>query len=266
MKKSSIVREKKVAKSTDQNELRSKNDLLYQDRIEQHFAQSGGNFSQKMQSFPRFVSRQQQAIYLFKWDLFQKVIPIHGSIAEFGVFMGSGIFSFASFSAISEPFNYQRRIVGFDTFEGFAGISKYDTVTSDHSSLLKKGGFGVTKNLYEDLQEAAEVFDLNRPIPHIPKIELVKGDIFKSLPQFLKTNPHFLLSLLYLDLDLYEPTLFALEQLYDRVVPGGIVAFDELNNPQWPGETKAYLEFFKGKAGRLQKCSFEPLRSYFVKE
>lgn len=252
--------------STDQNELRSQNDLNYQDRIAQHFEQVSGTHTQKMQSFPRFVSRQQQAIYLFKWELFKQIQDVHGSIAEFGVFMGSGLFSFASFSSILEPFNYQRKIVGFDTFEGFKEFSKHDTATKKHSSLMKEGGFSVSNSLYDDLSESAEIFDLNRPISHIQKIELVRGDILKTLPHYLKQNPHFLLSMLYLDMDLYEPTLFALEQLYDRVVPGGIIAFDELNNTSWPGETKAFLEFFKGKTGRLKKVTFEPLRSYFIKE
>lgn len=266
MKKTRSKKASNPKVSTDQNELRSKNDLNYQEQIQKHFESACGNFTQKMQSFPRFVSRQQQAIYLYKWELFRQVLPIHGSIAEFGVFMGSGVFSFASFSAILEPFNYQRKIVGFDTFEGFKEFSKHDRATKGHSSLMKQGGFGVSNTLHDDLVECSEIFDVNRPIPHIQKIEFVKGDIFKTLPDYLKKNPHFLLSLLYLDMDLYEPTLFALEQLYDRVVPGGIVAFDELNNTSWPGETKAYLEFFKEKRGKLQKVSFEPLRSYFVKE
>lgn len=244
---------------------RTKKELGYSEKIENHFHNCCGSFTEKMQSFPRFVSRQQQAIYLFKWDLFQKIVDVQGSILEFGVYMGSGAFSFLSFSSILEPYNYQRKIIGFDTFEGFPGYSKDDLTTKERDPSITTEGFKVSDRLYSDLQECAEIQDMNRPIGHIQKLELVKGDIKISLPKFLEENPHTLISLLYLDMDLYEPTKLALELLYDRVVPGGIVAFDEINNPAWPGETKAYLEFFKGKHGRLQKCSFEPLRSYFVK-
>lgn len=260
-----MIQKYKDVPVTDEK-LRSVKDRQYSERIEEHYQNCSGTFAQKMQSFPRFVSRQQQAIYLFKWELFKEILNVQGSIAEFGVFMGSGIFSFASFSSILEPFNYQRKIIGFDTYEGFDQISATDKVTKDHSSLLQKGGFYISDSIHQELTECAEILDLNRPIGHISKIEFVKGDILKTLPQYLENNPHLLLSLLYLDMDIYEPTKFALEQLYDRVVPGGVVAFDELNNPAWPGETKAYLEFFKGKGGKLKKCSFEPLRSYFVKE
>ncbi len=245
--------------------LRNSIELKYAEKVEEHYKRCSGNFSQKMQSFPRFVSRQQQAIYLFKWELFKEILNVHGSIAEFGVFMGSGVFSFASFSSILEPFNYQRKIIGFDTYEGFGDIAPSDVVTKDHSALLQKGGFYVSDSMYEELKECAEIFDLNRPIGHVQKLEFVKGNIFNTLPAYLEKNPHLLLSLLYLDMDIYEPTKFALEKLYERVVPGGIIAFDELNNPGWPGETKAFLEFFLGKSGKLKKCSFEPLRCYFVK-
>lgn len=245
---------------------RTATEIGYSEAMDRHFADVDATFTQKMQAFPRFVSRQQQAIYLYKWELFRRVLNVHGSIAEFGVFMGSGLFSFANFSSILEPYNYQRRIIGFDTFEGFPDVSKSDTATAAHSSLIKEGGFALSERLYEQLQESAKLFDENRFINHIPKISLVKGDIRRTLPEFLEREPHTLISLLYLDMDLYEPTMFALEQLFDRVPRGGIVAFDELNNERWPGETRAFLEFFRDRGARLEKVSFEPIRSFFVKE
>ena len=49
------------------------------------------------------------------------------------------------------------------------------------------------------------------------------------------------MSLLFLDFDLYEPTKAALEQFVPRMPRGAVLAFDELDNPIWPGETKALL-------------------------
>ena len=245
--------------------VRASHELDYAAMLEQHFVQCAGTHEEKMASFPRFVQRQQQAIYLFKYEIFRRVLNVHGSIAEFGVYMGSGLFSFASFSTILEPFNYQRRIVGFDTFEGFPDISANDLATAQHSKKAVKGGLFVDSRLHSDLKECVELFDRNRPIGHIPKIELVKGNVIETVPAYIRQNPHLMLSLLYLDLDLYEPTKFVLEQLYDRVVPGGIVAFDEVNNEEWPGETKAFLEFFKTVPAKLEKVPFEPVRCFFVK-
>jgi len=244
----------------------SKNNDDYYSLMSEHFPSSAGSISQKLQAFPRYVSRQQQAVYLFKWELFKQVLEVHGSIVELGVYMGSGLFSFASFSEIMEPYNYQRRIVGFDTFSGFPEVSTKDQSTDYESPQFKKGGFSISENHLDSLRESVELFDKNRFISHLPKIELVPGDVTITLPEFLRTNPHTLISLLYLDLDLYEPTLAALNALFDRVVRGGIIAFDEINNPMWPGETEAFLEFFKGKSVALKKCSFEPARCYFVKD
>lgn len=253
---------KDMAKDT----YRTDRELDYAQRLERHFNGVSATFSQKMQAFPRFVPRQQQAIYLFKYELFKRILDVQGSILEFGVFMGSGLFSFASFSAILEPYNYQRKIVGFDTFTGFPDVSQSDVSTARHSPLLEEGGFRVGESLYEELAESVEVFDQNRFINHIGKVDLVRGDIRTTLPEYLDRNPHTLVSLLYLDMDVYEPTLFALRHLYDRVPRGGIVAFDEVNNERWPGETKALMEFFGAGIPKLQKLPFEPLRSFFVKE
>jgi len=244
----------------------SESDDNYESLMEEHFLKSSGSIPQKLQAFPRFVSRQQQAIYLFKWELFQKILDVHGSVVELGVFMGSGLFSFASFSSILEPYNYQRRIIGFDTFTGFPGFSDKDKSEQYESPELKKGGFSISENHLNDMQESIDIFDENRYISHLPKIELVQGDVIKTIPEYLKNNSHTLISLLYLDLDLYEPTIHALNELYERVVSGGIIAFDEINNPMWPGETEAYLEFFKDKPVILKKCSFEPARCYLIKE
>jgi hypothetical protein len=238
----------------------------YQSLIKDHFEGASGSIPQKLQAFPRFVSRQQQAIYLYKWELFKQVLDVHGSILEFGVYMGSGLFSFASFSSILEPYNYQRRIIGFDTFTGFPSVSEKDRSAHYESPEMKKGGFSVSEKHLSDIRHSVDLFDLNRYLNHLPKIELVQGDVVKTVPEFLKNNPHTLISLLYLDLDLYEPTMSALNELFERVVSGGIIAFDEINNPMWPGETQAFLEFFKNKPVALKKFSFEPARCYFVKK
>ncbi len=62
------------------------------------------------------------------------------------------------------------------------------------------------------------------------------------MPQFVAEHPHLLVSLLFLDLDLYEPTKVAIECFLPRMPKGAVIAFDELDNPMWPGETLALLE------------------------
>jgi len=72
--------------------------------------------------------------------------------------------------------------------------------------------------------------------------------------------------LLFLDFDLYEPTKTALEYFYPRMPKGSIIAFDELDNPLWPGETQAMIEFCKENKLRIQRLPFDPYIGYAVVE
>lgn len=66
-------------------------------------------------------------------------------------------------------------------------------------------------------EEEVKLYGLNRLLNHIPKIELVKVDLCMTAEEYIKVNPHFVVSLLYLDVDLYEPTKKALEIFMPRI-------------------------------------------------
>ena len=59
------------------------------------------------------------------------------------------------------------------------------------------------------------------------KYSLIKGDVVETLPKFLSENPGFRCALVYIDVDLERPTYAALTHLWDRLLPGGMVVFDE---------------------------------------
>ena len=69
----------------------------------------------------------------------------------------------------------------------------------------------------KELEDSIQLYDLNRSLGHIPKIELVEGDACKTIPDYVLENEHSLISLLYLDFDLYEPTKIALETFIPRM-------------------------------------------------
>lgn len=244
---------------------RTNRETGYRKDMEIFLKKASGTLTDKLENFPRFVSRQALAIFLYKYELFKKVLDVHGSILEFGVFRGGGTFSFAQLSAILEPYNYQRRVIGFDTFEGFPEVGDKDTIYGSKTG-PKKGDFYTSKKFDEELKANAALFDKNRYLDHVEKISFVKGDVNHTLPQFLKENKHLVVSLVYFDLDIHEPTKNALQLILPRIPKGGIIAFDELNNPRWPGETEALLDTFGISRFRLQKFSFEPCRSYCVIE
>lgn len=235
-------------------------DTTFRKGMAEQFEAARGSMADKLDVFPRFVSRQSLALFLAKTQMFQYVLPVHGAIVECGVFMGGGLFTWSQLSAIHEPTNHNRRVIGFDTFDGFPSVSdKDDGVDLSHRA---EGGYRFEGE--DELQACADLHDLNRPIGHIPKIELVKGDAIRTIPDYLAKNPHLVVSMLYLDFDLYEPTKVALETLLPRMPKGAVLAFDELNQSQWPGETQAVLETVGLQNLRIQRMPFTPSLSFAV--
>ncbi len=74
--------------------------------------------------------------------------------------------------------------------------------------------------------------------------QLIEGDVSISIPKYLKDNPGFRISYLYLDLDIDEPTYISLNLLYDRIVRGGVMVFDEYACEKWT-ESDAVDRFLK---------------------
>jgi len=205
-------------------------------------------------NFPLFITRQELVRYLVRYELFKKIINVKGSIVECGVYKGAALMFLAKLSAAYEPYALHREIIGFDTFAGFPKVDKKD------GHFAKTGGMSGV-NL-EAIKRSVELYDKNRPIGHMPKVKLIKGDAIKTIPKFLKENSHTLVAMLYLDFDLYEPTKVALEEFLPRMPKGAIIAFDELNESRWAGETVALLEFLNINKYEIKKFSEEPHISY----
>lgn len=218
---------------------------------------------EKLEAFPKYASRQAIAKFLTKYELFQKMLPVNGSIVECGVLHGAGLLTWAKLSSIFEPANHVRKVIGFDTFEGFPSVDERDTRTGTFHELKESG---LTGSSYDNVAEAVRVYDLNRPIAHIPKVELVRGDLLETAPAYLEENPHLVVSMLYLDVDLYEPTKAAIEAFLPRMPKGALLVFDELNAKIFPGETLAVDEGIGLSNLRIQRFAFDSYVSYAVIE
>lgn len=230
---------------------------------EEYFDKSPISTVGKLQNFPKYVRRQDISRFLAKNELFKMQLEVPGSIVECGCFQGGGTMTFAQLSAIYEPYNHTRKIISFDTFSGFPGVSEKDK----NSSLeYKEGDLEVYKGIEEEISKATQLFDKNRPISHIQKVELVKGDATIEIPKYLENNPHLIVSLIYFDFDIFEPTKVGLQTFINRMPKGAILAFDELNTKVFPGETLALLETLGIKNVRLRKTMFDAYISYAVIE
>jgi hypothetical protein len=236
-------------------------DLFQFDEIEKLFNSSEDSLINRIDAFPKYATRQSIAKFLTKYELFKKILNVNGSIVEGGVLHGGGALAWAKLSSILEPINHTRKIIGFDTFEGFPSVSDKDKNGSD-GSLIKKGA--LKGSSYDDVMNAVNVYDMNRPLSHIPKVELIKGDIALTCKSYVENNPHLVVSLLYLDVDLYEPTKILLENFVPKMPKGAIIVFDELNAKMFPGETLAVDEVIGLKNLKIERFCFDSYVSYAV--
>lgn len=215
----------------------------------------------KLENFPKYIRRQDLTRLLARYEIFEKILNIKGSIVECGVFRGFGIMTWANFSAILEPTNLTRRIYGFDTFGGFPSVSE-----KDRNRFRTVEEADLSSDSHDELIELIRIYDTNRFLGHINKVELIKGDAKETIPDFIEKNPHLVVSLLFLDFDLYEATKVAIEHFLPRMPRGAVIAFDELDNPIWPGETLALVETMGINKLKLQRIEWDPYISYAALE
>jgi len=232
-----------------------KSDDNFKKELEDYFDKNTDTTWEKLSNFTKFVPNHALIRFITKYEIFKKILNVHGSIAECGGLFGGGIMSWAHLSAMLEPSNYTRKIIGFDTFKGFSSISNQDKFSISEFEHTD----GIPKDALTDLKKCKELFDAKQ-------IELVKGNVVNSVPKYLKDNPHTIVSLLYLDMDIYKPTKVALKNFLPHMPKGSIIVFDEINMKKWKGESIAVLESLNINKFKIERFSFDTHMSYTVIE
>lgn len=203
------------------------------------------------------------ASVLFLDEMYQKIIDVPGVIMEFGVWWGANLALFQSFRGVYEPYNYTRKVIGFDTFEGYPDTMKEE---DKNSKYLFKGNYSVSENYPDYLSSVMDYHESENVMPHKKKYELVKGDITNTLPEYLKNNPQTVISMVYFDMGLYEPTKAALKAILPYLTKGSIIILDELNFPDMPGETIAVREVIGLDKYKIRRSKYTPDRCYLTIE
>ncbi len=199
---------------------------------------------------------------LFLDTLYRQVVGVQGVVFEFGTRWGQNTAVFSALRGIYEPFNRHRKLVAFDTFSGFPSIHPKD----GGSDLMKKGQLALTENYERYLEQVLAAHEKLNPLDHLKKFELRKGDAVVEIERYLAQHPHTIVAMAYFDFDLYEPTKKCLEAIRPRLTKGSVVGFDELNDPDSPGETHALMEVFGLNNIRLQRPPHASRVSYFIVE
>ncbi len=184
------------------------------------------------------------------YEVFKKTIKVPGSIVECGVFKGTSLIRLLTYRDLLQQ--KSKKIYGFDSFGKFPK----QLIQDDNKFALnhdKVSGLGLKSNKLKK-------FLFNKKFKNF---ELIKGDVVKTLPNFLKKNTKLKISFLHLDMDVYEPTKFALETLFKKVSKNGIVLIDDYGYVS--GATKATNEFVKDNKLRISKLNFDKRLSFIIK-
>jgi hypothetical protein len=226
--------------------------------------------------FAKYAESYALGRFLMRYELFKLVENVHGSIIECGCKTGVGILEWYQISKLIEPLGRRRVIYGFDTFTGkFPSGNPKDGPSSDVEAL--PGAFATAQEIMtcvRMLRVLEPIMSHDRTKSFNPKlyamkedwdpVDLVQGDFMETGQPFLEAHPHLVISLLYLDFDLYAPTKKALELFLPRMPAGSIIAFDELDHPDWPGETLAVMDTVGLRNLALKRFPWVPTVSYAI--
>jgi Macrocin-O-methyltransferase (TylF) len=211
-----------------------------------------------LDNLPMFLGRLGIQNILLMDALYRQILGTHGVIMEFGVRFGLNTALLVVLRGIYEPYVRSRKIVAFDTFAGFPSVDE-----GRDGRVFKPGDLRSPEGYEVYLDRLLSALEMQSPIAHLKKYELVKGDIDVTLDQYFQANPETIVAFAYIDVDLYKPTRKCLEGILPRMTKGGIIAFDEVNYPDCPGETLAFLEVL-GSKYQLRRTPLSGSMSYVI--
>ncbi len=197
---------------------------------------------------------------LFVNEAYELILNQPGVIVEFGTWWGQNLVLFENLRAIYEPFNQSRRVIGFDTFEGYVSISNKDKM----SNTIKDGGYATSENYKEYLELLIDYHEKNNVLGSVKKHSLVKGDVTKTATEYFSKNDDIIIALAYFDMALYEPSKAALQAIKPHLIAGSVLMLDEFNNYDYPGETRAFKEVFSDVSYKAIKSKYMNDRTFIL--
>jgi hypothetical protein len=197
-------------------------------------------------------------------DIYRQIVGIPGDVLDIGTWRGQTAVLCENLRAIYEPLHFNRRIVCFDTFEGYKGFSEKDKPTDLHSD----GTYSLSGSDYaEFLRQLLVLHEQSNAMGHIHgKHVVIKGDCRETVPGFFEQNPGEFVALAFFDVNAYDPTWKTFECVWERLVVGGIVAFWQLSRSGLQAEARVYSENILSRYPHtLHRAETYPGLCYMVK-
>ena len=199
-----------------------------------------GSAEEKERSLGLFLRGSLLARLLAIVELYRQIVEIPGIVMDIGTWRGQTAVVCENLRAIFEPLNFNRRIACFDTFEGYLGFAESDKA----SELHRDGSYALDGEEYAELlRELLQLHEQSNAMGHNRgKHTVVRGDCRETVPRFFIDNPGEYVALAFFDVNAFAPTLGAFEAVWERLVPGGIVAFWQMSRGALPAEARVYAE------------------------
>lgn len=231
--------------------------FAFRERLGDLMGQAPFDRDELMFNLGLFVRSSLLVKFLVLDDLYRRFQSVPGALFEFGTWRGQNLVLLENLRAIHEPFNKQRSIIGFDTFDGYpaeAGMAEQSTQTH--------GGYRTGQAYQDYLAELLQVHEGNNAFGHIRGgHRLIAGDVCQTAPQYFADHPETLVAFAFFDMGPYEPTIAALRAIKPHLLPGSVILFDELTWAGAPGEAIAFKEVFRDVDYRIEKCPLYPSKS-----
>lgn len=186
-----------------------------------------------------------------QYELYRSITHLPGQIVECGVFKGASFIRLAAFREILEG-QASRKLVGFDAFGKFPRPDG----TVDQEFVQKFESFAGEGISEEELESVLEYKQAGN-------YELVAGNILETLPAYCQEHPELKIALLHIDVDVHDATVCILENLFERIVPGGVLMLDDYGTID--GETRAVDAFLAGTDYKIEKLPYSPTPAYIRK-
>lgn len=204
------------------------------------------------------MDKERLSKFLIHYEVFKKIENIKGSIVECGIFKGT---SFVRLAMFRELFKKKSKLVGFDIYGDIYPNTSFENEKKHREHWIKSAGHSsISKKQLEWIFKKKK----------IKNYELVKGDVLKTIPNYVKKNKKLKISLLNIDLAFVEPTKCALDYFYSKMSKGGIILFDNYSGTGkdgtfYAGETKVIKQFLKKTKKKIFQSNFYVRPAYIIK-
>ena len=166
---------------------------------------------------------------LAQYEVARSAVGVPGDFAEFGVFKATSFIRLATYRDVLDP-GGARTLYGFDAFGAYPEPARADD--AEYITEFEAwAGLGLSE------AETRRLLDRKG----FRNVELIAGDVRRTLPAFLAEHPDVRFALVHVDVNAEDATREILERCLDRISPGGAFMLDDYGKVD--GATNAIDEF-----------------------